>query len=84
VERERERGGECACTTGVRGELATWLLVSSSGVMPHACILAIKCLCHLVHAWLEECPKLLGRDTNLSEYTLSEVTWLEHAMDLIL
>jgi hypothetical protein len=55
-----------------RGKLAALLLMSSPDAMPHACILAIKCFCHLVHAWQEECLKLLGRGTNLSE-----VTWLE-------
>jgi hypothetical protein len=54
------------------GKLAAWLLVSGPGTMPPVWRSAFKCLCHLVHAWLEGCPKLLERDTNLAD-----VTWLE-------
>jgi hypothetical protein len=49
-----ERGGECACTTGVWEKLAAWLLVSNPGDMPHACILAVECFCHLAFAWVNE------------------------------
>jgi hypothetical protein len=55
-----------------RGKLTAWLLMSGPGTMHPACSSAFKCCCHLVHAWLEGCPKLLGRDTNFTE-----VTWLE-------
>jgi hypothetical protein len=71
VKREKEGEGLCMHDR-CRGKLAAWLLVSGPVTMPPACSLAFKCFCHLVHAWLKGCPKLLGRDTNLAE-----VTWLE-------
>jgi hypothetical protein len=49
-----ERGGKCACTAGLWEKLAVWLLVSSPGVMPHACILTVECFCHLAFAWVNE------------------------------
>jgi hypothetical protein len=69
---EKERG--CACTTGVRGKLAAWLLVSGPGAMLHACNLVIECFCHLAFAWVNERTQTSREDSQLVRGCMLEAT----------